>query len=655
MIDELASINLDKFKNNHSFLAEELLIPNVDKSDSNRVNMFTSHIIQAVVLKTPEYPRVFTNFENQVGEYSSSYKVAKENLTIHSKIIKNSENSTYVVKNNKGFYDIIERIPGERITEYYGYCLDNKNLDTKKARDVIKKDEVIYKSTAYDDDMNFMYGINLKSVYLPYKNLTFEDGIIISESAAKKLSSYTISEVEVNINTNDILCNIYGKNYKIHKGFPDIGETVENRILLCRRRINYDSAFYDLSVKNLSKVNFNTDTPFYVDGTVIDIDVFSNTPIEKLENYPYNYQILRYLKGNLSYYTRVVEVLEPIIAKGKQYYSDNLGYLYKRAKDIIDPDVKWKNDKSDFDNIVLRFKILKEKKLTIGSKITGRYGNKGVISQIVPDSEMPRTEDGEIAEVCLNPLGVINRLNLSQLYELEINALSNYIVKNMKDMYDEDFESMVEYYFDYIYDISPTMYEPLVEYYNNLDEEESYNFWQDIFNKGIFIHQPPFYGNITFDKMAEMYDKYPGSGPKKFVNIENPLILGELYFMKLKHEPSSKFSARSSSYLNLKNIPSKSTRFKENQQLYAKTPIKIGEMELTNLLICNNVEEVVRFMSMYSINEEDRQKIIETLLTKNIFNIEMIEKSKVDSKTKQILDVFLKNIGLELVRTDENK
>jgi len=55
----------------HKFLAEELLIPNLNKCDSVRVNMFDNHLPQALVLENPDFPNVFTNFENQVGKYST--------------------------------------------------------------------------------------------------------------------------------------------------------------------------------------------------------------------------------------------------------------------------------------------------------------------------------------------------------------------------------------------------------------------------------------------------------------------------------------------------------------------------------------------------------------------------------------------------------
>ncbi|MFA7157605.1 MAG: hypothetical protein WC123_07985, partial [Bacilli bacterium] len=292
--------------------------------------MFCSHINQAVVLKHGEIPHVFTNFENQVGKYSSAYKVSDRNWIIIAKIVKNPLNSLYIVKDEEGYVDVIQRQEAERITEHYGYTFINENLDSKTKNDTIEKDEILYHSTSYDKDLNFTYGVNLKSIYLTYKNLTFEDAVVISESAAEKLKYYQVQEYTININNNDLLTNLYG-NENFYKAFPDIGEFTNNRILLARRRINYDSILFDLSTKNLMNVNWNSDGIFYGEGKVIDVNVYSNADLEKLEKYPYNDQIVKYLKENIRYYEKIVEVLEPIIKRKKKNYSDDIGYIYKRA------------------------------------------------------------------------------------------------------------------------------------------------------------------------------------------------------------------------------------------------------------------------------------------------------------------------------------
>jgi DNA-directed RNA polymerase subunit beta len=198
-----------------------------------------------------------------------------------------------------------------------------------------------------------------------------------------------------------------------------------------------------------------------------------------------------------------------------------------------------------------------------------------VISIILPDNEMPETETGERAEVILNPLGVINRTNPAQCIEQELNFISNNIVQKIKETGNK------KLLFEYIKDVNSKQSKELKLYYNSLNQDERKEFWNSIYKDGIFLHQPPFWGNIEFDAFANLYEKYDFCRPLKFKNIEQPLILGELYFIRLKHDPTSKMSARSSSHLNLKNIPSKSTKFREGQHLYQRTPIRLGKFCLS--------------------------------------------------------------------------
>lgn len=95
--------------------------------------MLSNHINQFVHLKTPEFPKVFTNFEDQIGEYSVAYKRAKSAFTIISKVVKNEYNYDLIVQyKDTGIYDIIHYNQAHNITEDYGYkvndCLANKNV-----------------------------------------------------------------------------------------------------------------------------------------------------------------------------------------------------------------------------------------------------------------------------------------------------------------------------------------------------------------------------------------------------------------------------------------------------------------------------------------------------------------------------------------------
>jgi len=374
MNKEVKMTEIKSFVNDHSFLGPELLVPNLNKTDGSRINMFCSHIHQTVTLKHSEPPKVFSGFENQVGEFSTSFKTAQEDLTIVKIIEKNPLYKLYILVTKDGKYDAIEIKNAENITEHYGYQIIN-GLESKKESDKVKKGGILYRSNIHDENLNFTYGVNLNAIYLSSEGMTTEDAIRISESASKKLTSYSLEKIEVTLNDNDILCNIYGNN-KTYKAFPDIGENVKKQILLSRRRQVYDSMLFDNSNENLKKVNYNTDTVFYVHGKVIDIDIFSNNrKIESLRNSKYYDQILRYHDSNTKYYTEVYKALEPIIkGNSREFYTDGLAYIYKRCRDILDPNIKFKYDKKDFSNFILVFHILSEERAVVGSKVTNRCG-----------------------------------------------------------------------------------------------------------------------------------------------------------------------------------------------------------------------------------------------------------------------------------------
>jgi hypothetical protein len=81
-----------------SFLALELMVPHANKTDSGRLNMSNSHISQAVTLNNPEKPKIFSNYENAIGSYSPTFKIAKEDM----KLLKISNiNGSYYVKNHR--------------------------------------------------------------------------------------------------------------------------------------------------------------------------------------------------------------------------------------------------------------------------------------------------------------------------------------------------------------------------------------------------------------------------------------------------------------------------------------------------------------------------------------------------------------------------
>lgn len=403
----------DQFKMQDDIFGMTLLT-NPGYISSSRNIMFTKHLVQFVNLNKPDFPKVSTNYENVVGRHSTGYYKAKSDLQIIDKIPKfnngvNEDHSyflfTYDEKKDK--YDLIIKKNVEDLTEKFGFVYNNEVMDNKQVGDTVKKDEVLYKSTSYDDDLNYCYGRNATFMYM-LENDTIEDAVIVSKSFSESTLSKEIETVKVSLNDNDILCNIYGDK-DVYKTFPDIGEYVKDTIVCSKRRIHNNQLLYDLKKSNLRKINYASDINYFCPGRVADIIIYSNKELDEIEDNSFNSQIRYYLKLQQEFYTKVYRRCKEIINSGSKYSKD-IGYYYTRAKNIIDPEYKWIEDNNSvFSNVVIEFVIERDVPLDVGHKITGRFGNKGVISKVKRDEEMPVLENGKRVDIIFNVLGVINR------------------------------------------------------------------------------------------------------------------------------------------------------------------------------------------------------------------------------------------------------
>ena len=676
---------VESSKNKHYFMAEELLVPRMENSNSQRINMFTSHLPQAVTLKNPEFPKVFTGFENQVGKYSTGYKSAKAEFKIIEKIWKNKFNYDLIIQYTKTKkYDIIHYRCYSRITETYGSEIKEcSGLKGKEQGDIVKADELLYATPSYSEDGSFAYGVNLKAAYIPWYGLTYEDPIVISEKAAEKLTSYKVDQVYVSINGNNVLLNLYG-NSQVNQALPQIGEHTYGNILCASREKNSRTVMYDFEFEKMNHIQYSDSIVFCAGGQVVDIDVFSNKSVEELRKNKNSYmqQVADLLEEQDEYYQKLKVALEKIIPiateeqllsvmsenekiaykQEKQKYSfdrplpvelnsnsytEELGYTWKKVHEYLNPKIKWRHDGTSFNSVKVKFTILKENPLTPGCKLTGRYGNKGVVSLIEKAEKMPQTENGIKIDILLNPYGVINRMNISQLYEQKINFMSNHVVDIMKSKNTLK-EKEVEL-FGYLFEINKEEYEFMLNHYQNLNESEKEKFIKDIEENGIYIQQYPFYGNITAQDFKRINKEHPEWSTKyKCTNLEKPITIGEVYFMRLKHESSNKSSIRSTDMINQKGLPLKSNVVKEHSKLFANTPIRFGEMEVANLMLCKDPEIVSEFLQTYSTSKIGREALVEKLLTaSNPLDI-TVEYTEDKSITRKILEQYLKVIELNI-------
>jgi len=228
-------------------------------------------------------------------------------------------------------------------------------------------------------------------------------GIVISESAAEKLKAYKVEQTMFSINSNDILLNLYGDSLS-YKSFPRVGDIIDKKILAAVRRIDYKNILFDFQSEKMREIDNLDDTVIYTaGGQVVDIDVFSNIPLNRLKEKPNEFkkEIVEIYEQHLDYYTKLATELEKIIpcrilteeeekAEKSHFgqvikhpilrdvnsnkYTDELAYYWKLSHEVSNEKVQWRHEGKAFDSVKLRFTILKENPITLGAKMSGRYG-----------------------------------------------------------------------------------------------------------------------------------------------------------------------------------------------------------------------------------------------------------------------------------------
>ena len=640
-------------------LGRTLMQPFRGANSGSRALMASVHAEHLLVPTKGEMPIVHTGYENQFGEFSTSFVRSNANYTVIAKVKKfefSDSNYYLIIRNNDtGEYDYIFRTPCHHNTESYGYLWNNSIIDNMKIGDVIHKDDVIKKSNGFDEYDNKINGVNFVTMYLSLgQNL--EDSVIISESAAAKFKTSLIKETSITINDNDILLNLYGDDNGRYKTFPDIGEKIENGIFCGIRRLENENILYSLSQSRLREQNLS-DRTILLDGIVADINIYCNNPSTLSESL-YNQQIYYYYLQSKRFNEELVNIVAPLAINGKLSY--NLQKLYAIARDALSGKQFFKD--KQFSNIIMDVTIIEPLYMNNGDKMGDRYGGKGVVSKIVPDEYMPLLDNGKRVEVIKNQSTCINRENIGQLHELSLNFCGMRILDYLEENKDKMKPSeMCKIIFDFV---------QLVDYYEGLafssaidiyDEVQCKEFIDSIFkDDAILLSIPPFTTTIDirtleqiechfdFIRLYKMYVYMEDSnGNMRKVLARRPVSAGKIYNYRLKQYAKEKFSVTSASATNIKGLNTRSRANKIHEAKFTKTPIQFGNMETTNLMHLGP-EPTIILLLQYSNSPQGRRRFME-LLVGDPIDINIVLDPTCRNRVAEIIAALLKSMNLRLV------
>lgn len=632
--------------------------------NSMRSIMFASQLNQFKNQINADFPQYFTAAENFVGAHSSGYKRVDES-TVYKKIIKYediidnpTEYMMFTYNKKKKRYEVYQRKEVENLLESFSYKWNNEKMDSLKEGDHINQDEVIKKSLSYDEYMNYSYGKDLLTLFNtdPYNS---EDAVLISQEVVDKgyLTSVDSDEVSILINDNDYPINLYGDDDE-YKVFPDIGEDTNGILMALRRKFN-NQVLVDFKKENLQTV-MSSDMKFYVKGKVTDIQIFCNN--EQLEDNSFYHQIYKYYKSQCKYYKEIKKACESIFNSGSDYSGD-VDYIYKRSCEQLDTIKKWVGKDKAPSNMEIKITVSRVVKPSLGQKMAGRFGNKSVISKIVPTEEMPYIkvnvngkEEIRRVQVIESILADINRTIGAILFEQASNFISDkvslYMKNNLKTKKEKE-----EFLFGYIKDFNEAYFNKIYNDYINDTPESQDEFLKYCEDVKIHLHQPSIKEpSPIFYRLKDIYAKYNDivdlSPYTIYVNkfgreIEcvGKAYVSNMYCILLKQTAIRGFSVRGMGAINSKGVPDRSYKSKAYKDLYSSTAVRFGETENMNFNIGMNSDEVALVNALYRTSIKARKDLGNAIL-KNKSVIET--KATYDSRVAIFFEVILRSLGYRL-------
>jgi DNA-directed RNA polymerase subunit beta len=344
------------------------LIPFLEHDDANRALMGANMQRQAVPLLRSEAPYVGTGMEFRAAADTGDVLIARNAGTIERVV---SEKIT--VRREDGETDEYRLRKFARSNQ--GTCVNQRPL-VKEGEEIVAG--TILADGSSTDQGELALGKNLLVAFMPWEGFNFEDAIIISERVVK----------------DDVLTSIHIEEYEVQARDTKLGPEEITRDIPNAS----DDVLMNLDSDGLIRVGAEVTSGDVLVGKVTPKGESEPTPEEKL---------LRAIFGEKA---REVKDSSLKVPHGEGGVVIDVKRFSREGGDELQPGV----------NEMVRVFVAKKRKIAEGDKLAGRHGNKGVISKIVPEEDMPFMEDGRPVDVILSPLGVPSRMNIGQILETHL-------------------------------------------------------------------------------------------------------------------------------------------------------------------------------------------------------------------------------------------
>ncbi|MDP4147061.1 MAG: DNA-directed RNA polymerase subunit beta, partial [Bacillota bacterium] len=351
------------------------MIPFLENDDASRALMGSNMQRQAVPLLRPQAPVVGTGIEYKAAVDSGVLPKAK-----HAGVVEYvSANEVRVRRDDTGSIDSYKLLKFKRSNQ--GTCINQRPIVSKGEK--VEVDTVLADGPSTDLG-EIALGKNIRIGFITWEGYNYEDAMLISEELVREdvFTSIHIEEYESEARDTKL-----GPE-EITRDIPNVGE----------------DALKDIDERGIIRIGAEVRSGDILVGKVTPKGETELTAEERL---------LRAIFGE----------------KAREVRDTSLRVPHGEAGIIVDVKVFTRENGDELPpgvNELVRCYIAQKRKISVGDKMAGRHGNKGVISRVLPEEDMPFLPDGRPLQICLNPLGVPSRMNIGQVLEVHLGwAASN--------------------------------------------------------------------------------------------------------------------------------------------------------------------------------------------------------------------------------------
>ena len=563
------------------FSVATALIPFLQNDDANRALMESNMQRQAVPLLTTEAPVVGTGMEPKAAVDSGVCVVAK-----HAGVVERSESNRIIIRTEDGDKD--EYILTKFSRSNQSNCYNQRPIVFKG--DHVEEGEVIADGPSTSKG-ELALGKNPLIGFMTWEGYNYEDAVLLSERLVQDDVYTSIHMEEYEVEARDTKLG----PEEITRDVPGVG----------------DDALKDLDENGIIRIGAEVRAGDILVGKVTPKGETELTAEERL---------LRAIFGEKAREVRDTSLKVPhgeygIIVDAKVFTREN--------GDELSPGV----------NKAVRIYIAQKRKISVGDKMAGRHGNKGVVSRVLPVEDMPFLPNGRPLDIVLNPLGVPSRMNIGQVLEIHLSLAAKALGFNIETpVFDGakeiDIQDTLELSNDYVnmeWDEFEAKYkdqlrDDVMQYLS--DNREHRELW-----KGVKLGR---------DGKVQLRDGRTGE------EFDSPVTIGHMHYLKLHHLVDDKIHARSTGPYSLVT----------QQPLGGKAQFggqRFGEMEVWALEAYGASYTLQEILTMKSDDVVGRVKTYEAIIKgENIPEPGIPESFKVLLKELQAL-------GLDVKVLDEDR